>query len=274
MIKLKDLLLEKMSFRDLIKKSDPRRIARAKTVSSKNLSVQSGDNQERMVFSYKSNPSTTGNRHRGYIQFDNEDIKKHNSLEDVNCICECSCPDFKYKYAYGLNKQGVAPIGSTALSTNNGQRPKNFNESNIGICKHLISLGSHLDTGIKAPEPEYNQQKSVEKSIQRNKQTAKPQVTSVSPSPEDDHTSPEDTLEPVTKIRPKYKTPQPKKTNVPNVRKQPNTYTDYDETEPEPVDDRTGELSEDVYNKTNNSLYNRMKLFIKNNPTFEVSYPE
>jgi len=273
MIKLKDLLLEKMSFRDLLGHSDPKRIDRAKTVSSKNLSVQSGDNQERMVFSYKSNPSTTGNRHKGYIQFYNDDIKKHNSLEDVNCICECSCPDFKYKYAYGLNKQGVAPIGSTALSTNNGQRPKNFNESNIGICKHLISLGSHLDTGVKAPEPEYNQQKSVEKSIQKNKQKAIKPVTSDSPSPEDDHTSPEDTLEPVTKIRPKYK--QEPKRIVPAVKNKPeipNTYSD--EETPEYSDDRTGEISEDSYNKINNSLYDRMKLFIENNPTFEVSYPE
>lgn len=258
-----------MTFRDLLSHSDPARIGRADNVNSKSLGIQSNDEEERWTFSYKSqgHHSTTGQRHRGYIGFFKENVSGATNMEDVDCIAECSCPDFKYKYAYNNNKVGVTPIGSTALNTNNGQKPQPQNDLGVGLCKHLISLGEYLKTGIDAPEEPKNPATNV---LTKSPSTVPPikpepaQTTSDAPTPEDDHVVSNDELPKLDTLRPKYKTPpiKPK----PIVKKIPNTYSDTDRI---PNEEEPEELTE--INQSNN-LYNKFESFIETHPQFEVKY--
>jgi len=165
MISLKALLLEKMTFRELLKYTDADRRGKARTMDVKSsskmdvksLNVKYTTNSERMEFSYKSSPSVTGVRHRGAITFLKRDLNanKGRSLEDIPCIVDCSCPDFKYTFAYGDKQQGACVIGSGTLNQNNGAKPKDPDDEdgagrgiNIGLCKHLVSLGRYLKTRI------------------------------------------------------------------------------------------------------------------------------
>ena len=154
MIKLRNiirhLIFERLSFGTLLRQSDPERKKRANHVDARNLLVTSGDTgMEKWIFSYKSqgNHSTTGMRHRGYIQFFKDNVAQNEDPMSLDCIVDCNCPDFKYKYAYNNNKAGATPIGSTALNTNNGQKPQPQNDLRVpGLCKHLISLSEFLNT--------------------------------------------------------------------------------------------------------------------------------
>lgn len=96
MIKLKEIvnsfLLETLSFKDLIKYSEPNRIDRAKKVNTKPLRVVTQDDQEAWTFSYKSNPSTTGLRYQGYVKFLKEEVKiAKDNPENIDCVVDCQC---------------------------------------------------------------------------------------------------------------------------------------------------------------------------------------
>ena len=76
---LKEVLTETMTLRDLLNTGgtnipyvlDPKynRVDRSKTVRSRSLLVRAVEDSEAWTFTYKSNPSSTGNRWHGYIQF-------------------------------------------------------------------------------------------------------------------------------------------------------------------------------------------------------------
>lgn len=272
MIKLMDLLLEKISFRQLLDKSDPKRIARADDVSTKSLGVRGTNSGEAWNFSYKSigGKSTTNQRHRGYIKFENEDIEKYNNLLDAPCIAECSCPDFRYKFSYGLNKLGVSPIGSTALNKSDGQRPKNYNESNIGFCKHLINLAEYLNTSIESPkEPEpinTTQPTNTKQSLVPIKKEPVINPTSVAPTPEDSHS-----------LEPKIKEPIIKKEIPPQKNNKKELPVQKNKLKPQINPDKIGDTySEEEPTKLKetigNNLSQKFDLFVKSHPQFEIKY--
>lgn len=147
MIKLKDLLLEKMTFKQLLALSDDGRKNRSKNIDTRSLRVVADKNSESSIFSYKSKPSTTGKRHQGYIEFSKSDINKNKQAIEWNCIVDCTCPDFKFRFAYNVDKQGASVIGSNSWNKNNGATPLPINNK-IGLCKHLISLTNYLKTAI------------------------------------------------------------------------------------------------------------------------------
>ena len=152
---MRQVLTERMSFRDLLSNTDSGRKSRATHVKSKSLGVRTMDDNEAWTFSYKSqgNHSTTGQRHHGFIRFFKENISANDDVEDLDCMVDCSCEDYRYRFAYRNAKNGAGTTGNNSLNKNNGRTPLPVND-NSGICKHLVSLGRFLKTSINAPNPE------------------------------------------------------------------------------------------------------------------------
>jgi hypothetical protein len=62
-----NLLLERMSFKQLLAVSDPRRVTRSLTVRGPPLKIRAYQDAVYWAFNFKSFPSTTGLRHHGYV---------------------------------------------------------------------------------------------------------------------------------------------------------------------------------------------------------------
>lgn len=155
------MLIERMSFKDLYRVSDPARIDRSKDVRAKSLEVTSMDGNEAWTFTYKSNPSTTGNRWHGYVRFLKEDVSAKDHAYELDCMVDCDCPDYRYRFAYNNAKEDAGALGAGAWNSNNGRPPRPREQGGVGdlgpgMCKHLIALGEFLKTNIEpnAPEPE------------------------------------------------------------------------------------------------------------------------
>jgi hypothetical protein len=148
MILLKDLLLEKMTFNQLLAASDKVRIAKSKSMDVRALKIVAEKDGESWTFSYKSRPSTTGQRFQGYIRFLKGELKSGKSADDMNCIVDCTCPDYRYSFAYNNTKQGAGVTGNNSWNKNNGNAPQYDRNKNVGLCKHLIALGKYLKTKL------------------------------------------------------------------------------------------------------------------------------
>ena len=82
-------LLERMTFDQLYRVSDPRRVVRSLTVKGPPLKIDAFENATIHSFNFKSNPSTTGLRHHGYIKFFKP--RSPRPLEQVECLVDCDC---------------------------------------------------------------------------------------------------------------------------------------------------------------------------------------
>ena len=82
-------ICERLSFDQLFRRSEPKRVLRARTVRGPDAKILPGQNETHYWWSAKSNPSTTGLRHKCHIKF----LKPRNQipLQDVNCEADCSC---------------------------------------------------------------------------------------------------------------------------------------------------------------------------------------
>jgi hypothetical protein len=140
------LLLEKssLSFSQIYGLSDPKRVLRAQTVRMPPLDVEAWKKGMRYIFSCKSFPSTTGQRQKGFLEFEkpkNKDIP----LEDCKLKLGCTCPDFKYRWAWSLSQRGAADVGPDSLSQCINRAPRITNPKNIpGTCKHVLALARFL----------------------------------------------------------------------------------------------------------------------------------
>jgi len=159
---LRRLLTERMSFHDLIRGSESGRKQRARTdVRVRPIRVTTINGNEAWTFSYKSYPSTTGIRWKGYINFFKKDVSSKDNAEDLDCMVDCQCPDYRYRWAYPNSGAGVGTTGPESWNKNNGQPPRPRSQGGLGVyppgaCKHLIALGKYLETQISsnAPDPE------------------------------------------------------------------------------------------------------------------------
>jgi hypothetical protein len=154
---MRQVLTERMSFRDLLRGSESGRKDRSKYVNARSLRVASTEDGESWMFTYKSQGahSTTGNRWHGYIRFFKENVSAEENAEDLDCKVSCDCPDYRFRYAYNNHKAEAGDLGQ-----NNGQPPRPRSQGGVGdygngVCKHLIALGAYLKTQISpnAPEP-------------------------------------------------------------------------------------------------------------------------
>ncbi len=151
----KSILLEKMSFNQLLAKSERGRKKRGSTIKRITpLTGTASQNAEFLNFSYKSPPehNTTGLRWRGQITFENKDLLKNKdkSQEDIFCKVDCGCPDYRYRWAYANKTKDAGTIGNNSLNKCIDRFPTQTNPYlNPGLCKHLISLKDYLKTKLQ-----------------------------------------------------------------------------------------------------------------------------
>jgi hypothetical protein len=214
---MRDVLLERMSFGQLYGRSEYGRRSRGNSdVSPNSTQVTATDTGEAWSFNYKSNPSTTGQRWHGFIQFFKNDVSRKNRADELDCMIDCDCPDYRYRYAYNNEKAGVGWTGKHPEwkynNQNNGQKWKPRSQGGVGnygvgLCKHLCSLRDYLRTVIEpnAPDPDDEIPPAVKtKKVQRSQvPVSQKPATTKAPTPDDsysDSRSGSDTLQ--EKIQP------------------------------------------------------------------------
>ena len=241
---MRQVLTERMSFRDLLRGSEGGRKDRSKYVNTRSLRVASTDEGESWLFTYKSQGahSTTGKRWNGYIRFFKENVSVEENAEDLDCKVSCSCPDYRFRYAYNNHKAEAGDLGQ-----NNGRPPRPRSQGGVGdygngMCKHLIALGKYLKTQVspEAPEPEDPPPLVKKKSVKKPLRPSIAPQTSNAPDPDTD------------------------------------SYTDSragSDTLMERIS-RLGMPTQTSSSQGVSNLYNKMDNFVKQNPEFDVAYEE
>lgn len=193
---MRQVLTERMSFRDLLRGSERGRKDRSKYVNTRSLRVASTDEGESWLFTYKSQGihSTTGTRWHGYIRFFKENVSSEENAENLDCKVNCDCPDYRFRYAYNNHKSDAGDLGQ-----NNGQPPRPRSQGGVGdygngICKHLIALSEYLktQTSPEAPEPEDTAPVPEKKPIQKPVPPSVAPQTSDAPDPDHDEEADDD----------------------------------------------------------------------------------
>lgn len=107
-------LEERMTFDQLFKYSEPKRVKRSLTVRGPPMEIDANSDAIYHTFNFKSFPSTTGLRHHGYIKFlrpRNQDPNKV-ALQHVPCVVDCTCfgPETPVLMSNGVYKK-ICEIG-------------------------------------------------------------------------------------------------------------------------------------------------------------------
>jgi hypothetical protein len=132
-------LIERMTFDQLFRVSDPRRVMRSGTVRGPAIEVLSYQDSEMYVFNAKSSPSTTGLRHKCYIRFYRP--RRPKTLQNLDCLVDCECPDYKFRWAWVNKQRGSSAVGSSSLNQAHNRAPRVTNPGNRpGLCKHLLAM--------------------------------------------------------------------------------------------------------------------------------------
>lgn len=252
---MKQVLNETMSFRDLYAASDPVRISKSQSdVTPRSLRVSSMNDNEAWMFSYKSSPSTTGQRWQGYVRFLKESVSSTESADDIDCMVNCNCPDFRYRWAYNDAAAGVGEPVPNSWSGNNGQKPQPYNDHGVGACKHILSLGKFLKTNIEPDIPAQVDTLPIQKP-KVNPPIVKKQISKSVPKP-------------IQKSLDKVPVP-----NINNVPKKTPTSDapDIDDTH---NDEDTYSDSRTDLTEGNNLIYNKINDFTNTNPEFEIFYED
>lgn len=247
---MRQVLSERVSFRDLFRISEPGRKQRAKTdVKARSIRVNTMDEQEVWTFNYKSNPSTTGNRWHGYVRFFKEDVSHKDNAMDLHCMVDCDCPDYRYRYAYNNARADIGVVGSQPewkyANQNNGKPPRpradgGVGDYGVGMCKHLCSLAEFLKTQIEPDAPE-----------------------------------PDDEIEPKTStIKPaSIKQPRPSSPSSPTTSNAPNPDDSYSDSRGDSSSDSEYSDGRELQQEGQKSmLYEKFDRFVKTNPIFDVTY--
>lgn len=102
---------EELTYDQLFRLSEPKRVGRSHTVRGPPLEVQAGSNSEYHFFNFKAFPSTTGLRHKGYIRFFKPPKGRGQRLSNrraenlkVEVDCDCITGDAKILMADGSLK--------------------------------------------------------------------------------------------------------------------------------------------------------------------------
>jgi hypothetical protein len=129
------------SFNQILAGSEMGRRSRAHTVRTKPpITTKDEDGNDILIYNFKSSPSTTGLRQRGYARFFIPKKPTKKKLGDLPVELSCSCPDFKYRWEVANNK-----VGSAQIFHSNGKKPNQTNPTmRPGLCKHLIALGNYI----------------------------------------------------------------------------------------------------------------------------------
>lgn len=134
-------LVEKLTYDQLFRMSDPKRVKRSHTVHGPPLEIDSYQDAIYYIFNFKSNPSTTGLRHKGYIKFFKPRVGNTNKpLHKLDCLVDCTCPDYKYRWAWANKQRGSGRVGVGSLNQAWNRAPRITNPGSIpGLCKHVLA---------------------------------------------------------------------------------------------------------------------------------------
>lgn len=137
---------EAMTFDQLFRYSEPKRVKRSDTVRGPPLDIDSFSDAAYHHFNFKSYPSTTGLRWHGYVKFKQPPhMRKNMPLQHVPCEVDCSCPDFKYRFAWADKQRGAARIGPQSMNKCINRAPRHTNPANIpGLCKHILAVRNYI----------------------------------------------------------------------------------------------------------------------------------
>jgi hypothetical protein len=255
---MRKVLTETMSFRDLYRVSDPARVDRSRDVKGKSLNVTSMDGNEAWTFSYKSNPSTTGQRWQGYVRFLKEDVSQKDRADELECMVDCTCPDYRFRWAYNNAKQDAGALGPSAWNANNGRPPRPREQGGVGdlgpgMCKHLISLGEYLKTSIEpeAPQPDDPQPEPKQKAAPTPAPKPAPQAA---PKPKPTPAPAPVAKKPSAPAAPTLQAPSPEDAET-NTR-------GYDDSDPYALQEGSNQLTAKINN------------FVKTQPEFQVPYED
>jgi len=130
---------ERMSFDQLYRYSEPKRVVRSLSVKGPPLKIATNEDSVYWAFNFKAFPSTTGLRHHGYIKF----LKPRSPrpLENVDCIVDCDCQDYRYRWAWSNKQRGASKVGPQSMNGAENRAPRVTNPNNIpGLCKHILAL--------------------------------------------------------------------------------------------------------------------------------------
>lgn len=124
-----------LTYDKLFKRSDPKRIWRSGQVRGPPLEIDSYKDAIYHTFNFKSYPSTTGLRHRGYIKFERPTHGRPTPSEKLPVVVDCDCPDYRYRWAWSNKQRGASRIGSQSLNQAINRAPRKTNPNNkIGLC--------------------------------------------------------------------------------------------------------------------------------------------
>ena len=140
-------LLERstLTYDQLFKRSDPKRTFRSAQVRGPPLEIDSYKDAVFHTFNFKSYPSTTGLRHRGYIKFERPSHNRPMPSEKIPCVVDCTCPDFRYRWAWANKQRGAARIGPQSMNQCIDRAPRITNPSGkVGLCKHLLAARNYI----------------------------------------------------------------------------------------------------------------------------------
>jgi hypothetical protein len=140
-------LEERMSFRQLMNYSEPKRVIRSLTVHGPPLNIRAVEDGMYYLFNFKSSPSTTGLRHKGFVKFIKP--KQRKPLMDLDCLVDCTCPDFRYRWAWVDKQKGASRIGPKSMNQCINRAPHITNPAGMpGLCKHILALRNWIDNSL------------------------------------------------------------------------------------------------------------------------------
>jgi hypothetical protein len=138
-------LSERLTFDQLFRASEPKRIRRASTVRGPPLQITAYSDSVWHTFNFKSHPSTTGLRHHGFIRFFRPRNNQPIELQHVPCMVDCTCPDFRYRWAWVLKNRGSSRVGVRSMNQALNLPPNITNpRKHIGLCKHILALRDYI----------------------------------------------------------------------------------------------------------------------------------
>jgi hypothetical protein len=138
------LICERLSYRELFRVSEPKRLLRANNVRGPSLDVEAYEGTMYYFFNFKSMDSTTGQRQKGYIRFF-KPRNPNNPLDKVECEVDCTCPDYKFRWAWANKQRGSGKVGQGSANKSLNRAPRITNPgSRPGLCKHLLALRNYI----------------------------------------------------------------------------------------------------------------------------------
>ena len=143
---METFLFEDMTFDQLFRYSEPKRVKRSTTVRGPPLEIQGNSDTVYHVFNFKSFPSTTGLRHHGYVRFKKPaQGNPRKPLQHIPCEVDCTCPDFRYRWAWADKQRGASRVGKQSMNQAHNRAPRITNPDNIpGLCKHILAARDYI----------------------------------------------------------------------------------------------------------------------------------